>query len=74
MEMFTPVLASLTAAGAEQQRLGASGVEKHGRASYVASKDVKQDVKGQSNGQEHDLPLVRQGRRGGCPLLRRGFS
>jgi len=32
------------------------------------------DAKGSeriSNGQEHDLPMVRQGRRGCCPLLRR---
>src|SRR6266545_2415793 len=27
-----------------------------------------------SNGQEHDLPVVRQGRRGCCPLLRRDLS
>ena len=31
-------------------------------------------AKGTRNGKEHDLPLVRQGRRGGRPLLRRDLS
>src|SRR5262249_19758048 len=53
---------------------GCYAVKPEGNSHASASGDDPKGTERISSGEEHDLPMVRQGRRGCCPLLRRDVS